>query len=195
MPFPEPSRKEVSQFRVQPHDILYKVSRDIPYTPAQRARGWRRSGARRPEQRFERGQPNELVADRLQGTQRMAAADAFASGCGSYESRVSIWDRSAVNSTAQFMAMPTSPKNRSGKKKLRGGRFWLQLGAGVRVDFAVQANFFKSRCCPLHDEFPHSIVRRADRERGVSIADRWNEINSPAKNFELQPRAQPAFLR
>jgi len=27
----------------------------------------------------------------------------------------------------------------------------LQLGAGVGVDFAVQANFFKSGCCPLHD--------------------------------------------
>src|ERR1700751_152476 len=27
----------------------------------------------------------------------------------------------------------------------------LQLRASVRVDFAVQANFFKSRCGPFHD--------------------------------------------
>jgi hypothetical protein len=33
----------------------------------------------------------------------------------------------------------------------------LQLGAGVRIDFAIQANFFKSRCCPFHD-FPQIIV-------------------------------------
>jgi hypothetical protein len=50
----------------------------------------------------------------------MAAADAFASGCGSYESRVSIWDRSAVNSTAQFMAMPTSPEKQIGQEETQG---------------------------------------------------------------------------
>jgi hypothetical protein len=30
------------------------------------------------------------------------------------------------------------------------GEVSLQLGAGVRIDFAVQANFFKSRRCPSH---------------------------------------------
>ena len=55
-------------------------------------------------------------------------------------------------------------------EEFRGERFCLQLGAGVGVDFAVQANFFKSRCCPFHD-FPQSIVLRVDRERFASIAD------------------------
>src|SRR5579863_8645746 len=31
-----------------------------------------------------------------------------------------------------------------------GAELGLQLGAGVGVDFAIQANFFKSGCCPLH---------------------------------------------
>ena len=32
----------------------------------------------------------------------------------------------------------------------------LQFGAGVRIDFAIQANFLKGGCCPLHDNLPES---------------------------------------
>jgi hypothetical protein len=42
----------------------------------------------------------------------------------------------------------------SGRKKKED--FRLQLGAGVGVDFAVQANFFKSGRCPLHNDLPVS---------------------------------------
>jgi hypothetical protein len=38
--------------------------------------------------------------------------------------------------------------------KGEGGAIRLQLRAGVGVDFAVEANFFKSRRCPLHGYFP-----------------------------------------
>jgi hypothetical protein len=41
--------------------------------------------------------------------------------------------------------------------KSGGERFGLQLGAGVGADFAVQANFLKSRRCPFHDD-PQYIV-------------------------------------
>jgi hypothetical protein len=34
----------------------------------------------------------------------------------------------------------------------KGGR-WLKFSADVRVDFAIQADFFKRGCCPLHDHF------------------------------------------
>jgi hypothetical protein len=43
--------------------------------------------------------------------------------------------------------------------------FGLELRAGVGVDFAVQANFFKSGCSPLHDFSPMSF--RASLPRNV----------------------------
>jgi hypothetical protein len=36
-------------------------------------------------------------------------------------------------------------------EKLKGGSDGLKLRAGVRINFAIQANFLKNRCCPLHD--------------------------------------------
>jgi len=36
------------------------------------------------------------------------------------------------------------------KEEIREGRR-LEFSARVGVDFAIQANFFKSWCCPLHD--------------------------------------------
>jgi hypothetical protein len=42
-------------------------------------------------------------------------------------------------------------REKNQKKLGRASR--LQFSADVRVDFAIQANFFKSRCCPLHDCF------------------------------------------
>ena len=55
----------------------------------------------------------------------------------------------------------------------------LQLGAGVRIDFAVQADFFKCWCFPFHD-FPQSAVQRAARMLSINIADRPSEINTRA---------------
>src|SRR5208337_2637165 len=78
--------------------------------------------------------------------------------CGTV-TRPSAWQRSSC-------AVSASEKRRAE----------LQLGAGVRIDFAVQANFFKRWCCPFHD-FPQSAVQRADRTLAVSIADRLSEIN------------------
>ncbi len=43
------------------------------------------------------------------------------------------------------------------KKGVEGSVAVLEFGAGVRVDFAIQANFFKCRRCPFHD-FPQIIA-------------------------------------
>jgi hypothetical protein len=50
-------------------------------------------------------------------------------------------------------------RSRAEVKRLAIARKWyfLELRASVRVDFAVQANFFKSRCGPSH-VFPQKIV-------------------------------------
>src|SRR5271166_1291939 len=64
-----------------------------------------------------------------------------------------------------------------------GERYRLELRAGVGVNFAVEANFFKSRSCPLHDDFPQ-LLRHWSAERGVSLADARSQSNPPKrKNF------------
>ena len=56
-------------------------------------------------------------------------------------------DERRVTSDAASEARPESGI------QARSSIYDLQLGAGVGIDFAVQANFFKSRRGPLHD-FP-----------------------------------------
>jgi hypothetical protein len=58
----------------------------------------------------------------------------------------------AANHSRCGTATPQSASRKSycGVRELQ---FQLQLGAGVRIDFAIQANFFKCRCGPLHDDF------------------------------------------
>ncbi|MGC1648665.1 MAG: hypothetical protein WA741_22840, partial [Candidatus Sulfotelmatobacter sp.] len=64
--------------------------------------------------------------------------------------------------------------------------------AGVGVNFAIQANFFKSRSCPFHD-FPQSTIPRADRELVLRISDPQHEINTSHKNMVRQPAFRNAF--
>ncbi len=60
----------------------------------------------------------------------------------------------------------------------REERCFLQLRASVRVDFAVQANFFKSRCGPSH-VFPQKNSRCACRHRTfISLVESWPKINT-----------------
>jgi hypothetical protein len=76
----------------------------------------------------------------------------------------------------------------SKKGRVQGRAFLLQFRAGVGVDFAVQANFFKSRCCPLHDDFSQLSFRESNREREISIADPRDEINTSEKKCLRIPR-------
>src|SRR5437764_5773427 len=66
------------------------------------------------------------------------------------------------------------------------GRLSLQLGAGVRIDFAVQANFFKSRCCPSHDSPSGPPM---DRECELRIPELLPQINAPAQIKPANPLA------
>ena len=60
----------------------------------------------------------------------------------------------------------------------RPGRGDLKLRAGVRVDFAVQANFFKSGCGPLHDCFSHFVSSVAASKRSSSLTHHRAKIKS-----------------
>jgi len=62
-------------------------------------------------------------------------------------SAAGVLDGRAAERIAQIIARVVTRSER------RGEGFCLQLCAGVRVDFAVQANFFKSWRLPFHD-FP-----------------------------------------
>jgi hypothetical protein len=42
-------------------------------------------------------------------------------------------------------------RNQAREVRSRGAAQALQFGAGVRVDLAVEADFFESRCRPSHD--------------------------------------------
>jgi hypothetical protein len=55
-----------------------------------------------------------------------------------------------LSSGALHAARDAAHRARLGRTKKKA----LQLGAGVRVDFAVQANFFKGRCGPFHFNSP-----------------------------------------
>ena len=74
----------------------------------------------------------------------------------------------------------------------QGSAFRLQFRAGVGVNFAIQANFFKSRSCPFHN-FPQSTIPRADRELVFRISDPQHEINTSRKNMVRQPAFRNAF--
>jgi hypothetical protein len=80
----------------------------------------------------------------------------------------------------------------SKKGRVQGRAFLLQFRAGVGVDFAVQANFFKSRSCPLHS-VPQYIVPRLNRERSASIAHPHPEINTSTRNFRRPTRTPQGF--
>ena len=71
--------------------------------------------------------------------------------------------------------------------KIAGERSRLQLGACVRVDFAVQANFFKSRCCPFHKSpsGPNRDREFKDRIAQASLVRQWHSAkNKSAKLSE-----------
>jgi hypothetical protein len=42
-------------------------------------------------------------------------------------------------------------RNQAREVRSRGAAQALQFGAGVRVDLAIEADFFESRCRPSHD--------------------------------------------
>ena len=64
---------------------------------------------------------------------------------GPITSTIPLWDGHAAEThRTDYCAML------SRSEKIAGERLGLQFGACVRVDFAVEANFFKSRCCPFH---------------------------------------------
>jgi hypothetical protein len=75
----------------------------------------------------------------------------------------------------------------------KGGR--LQFRADVRVDFAIQANFFKSWRCPLHVHFT-SGFEMADWKRS---AKRWMilsrmELQSNIESSQTPRRCGRQFL-
>lgn len=65
----------------------------------------------------------------------------------------------------KFRNVPSPPRRhqRAASNWQPIDRFRLQLGAGVRIDFAIQANFFKSWCSPLHKFPPDVHCRRCAR--------------------------------
>jgi hypothetical protein len=62
-------------------------------------------------------------------------------------------------------------------KELGGVNPVLELGAGVGIDFAVQANFFESGLGPLHDDDLQESSKRRSLRRDVSLPNRGGEIN------------------
>jgi hypothetical protein len=67
-------------------------------------------------------------------------------------------------------------RNQAREVRSRGAAKALQFGVGVRVDLAVEADFFESRCRPSHDSPTGPTM---GRECGSSIAEPRLQINAP----------------
>jgi len=84
-----------------------------------------------------------------------------------------------------YLLVQQSEENREG--------WQLKLSAGVRIDFAIQANFFDNRCCPLHNDFPQLL--EAIGLKRVLIIDHPNlRIKAHAGKIISQPSPKRALV-